>query len=225
MIKWHQYDIQYGWGCKSFQTPSHIHLIHTRCLSNFCCYGLPCGCSSTVLPPQAQGFPRFERSGWNPSRCRWANNATMIWLSLCKLSNCIPHLCHRVHIQGVWATSIVVDGHMDAHSHCFPHKHFLRLGRGGWNHDPVTWMCANDANTLWLRLYNLSNCIPLPCHTYKRCLSTFYCGRWIYGCTLTLFPTNVSPDLRELAEILEGVGEQISSHWSLVQCHYAMVET
>ena len=64
--------------------------------------------------------------------------------------------------------------HLDAHSHCFHHKHFLRLGRVGWNSVPVSWMCANDANILWLRLNNHSNCIPLPCHTYTKCLSLIW---------------------------------------------------
>ncbi len=37
--------------------------------------------------------------------------------------------------------------------------------------------CVNNVTTLWLRMYNLSKCIPHPSHTYLRCLGTFcWCG-------------------------------------------------
>ncbi len=53
-------------------------------------------------------------------------------------------------IQGVWAPSHIVDGHMDSHSHHYHHRHFPRFVRAGWN--PTWCKCANHATTLRLRL-------------------------------------------------------------------------
>ncbi len=50
------------------------------------------------------------------------------------------------------------------------HPHHVSPDLGVWN--PRWCKHANDATTLWLRLY-LSNCIQHPSHTYIRCLSTF----------------------------------------------------
>ncbi len=61
----------------------------------------------------------------------------------------------------------------------------------GWN--PTWCKCANHATTLWLRLKNLSNCIPHPCDTYMRCLSTFTGCGWAYGFTLTRLPPQILP--------------------------------
>ncbi len=58
---------------------------------------------------------------------------------------------------------------MASHSHCHHLSCFPRLGKVGWN---TTWCkCANHATTLWLRLENLSNCIPCPWCTYMRVLN------------------------------------------------------
>ena len=75
-------------------------------------------------------------------------------MPLCYRCGCITfqtasHI-HVIHIEGVWAPSIVVDGHMDAHLYHYRHKHSPRFGRveqsPGWS------MCANYATMLWLRL-------------------------------------------------------------------------
>ncbi len=95
------------------------------------------------------------------------------------------------HIWGVGATSQIVDGHMASPWHSYHHRCFPRFGKVGWN---LTWCkCANHATTLWLRLQNLSNCIPCPCHTYMRCLSTFSGCRWAYGFTLIRLPPQTLP--------------------------------
>ncbi len=67
--------------------------------------------------------------------------------------------------------------------------------RIGWN--PTWCKCANHSTTLWLRLYNLSNCIPCPSHTFIRGLSTFWVGGWAYGFILTLLPTQMLPQISE----------------------------
>ena len=89
---------------------------------------------------------------------------------------------HVIHIKGFWSASVVVDGYMDAHSHHYHHQCSPRFGRVEWS--PRWIMCTNDATILWLRLCNLSNCIPHPCYSYWRCLCTFWCGGWAYGCKL-----------------------------------------
>ncbi len=75
---------------------------------------------------------------------------------------------HVIHIWEIWVPSQVVDGHMALHFHRYLHRCLARFVRVGWN--PTLCKCANHATTM---LYNLSNYIPCPCHTYIRCLSTF----------------------------------------------------
>jgi len=93
---------------------------------------------------------------------------------------------HVIQMQGVWAASIVVDGHLNAHSHHYPQKCFPRFERAGWSPSRCRW--ANDAPMLWLRLYIISNCILYPCHACTRCLSSFYCGRWHMDAHSHCFP-------------------------------------
>jgi hypothetical protein len=86
---------------------------------------------------------------------------------------------HGIHIWGVRAPSQVVNGHMASHSHRYHHRRFPRFVRVGWN--PIWYKCTNLATTFWLWLQNLSNCIPFPCHTYMRGLSTISGCGWAYG--------------------------------------------
>ncbi len=102
---------------------------------------------------------------------------------------------HVIHIWCVWAPSQDVDGHMASHSHSYHHWCFPRFGKVGWNR--TLCKCANHATTLWLRLLNLSNCIPCPCHTYMRCLSAFSGCGWAYGFTFTLLPPQAPPQICE----------------------------
>jgi hypothetical protein len=78
-----------------------------------------------------------------------------------------------------------------------------RVGRVrvGWN--PRWLMCQNHVTAPWLRLKNLSNCIPRPSYTYIRWLwILFILWMGMYMHTNTITTTNVSPDLGKLAEIL-----------------------
>ncbi len=96
-----------------------------------------------------------------------------------------------IHILGVWTPQTVVDGHMTAHSCHYHHRGFPRFGRAGWN--PRWCKCGSDPNTLSMRLWNLSDCIPHPCHTYIRCLNTLNSCGWGYGSTLTPLPPQRFP--------------------------------
>jgi hypothetical protein len=91
-----------------------------------------------------------------------------------------------------------VDGVTWMHTHTHHHKHFLKIWETlllllSW----VKNMCANDATTILLNM--------LGTDTYTRWLSIFSCDEWSYGCipTYTIPTTNISPDLIDLAHILE----------------------
>ncbi len=115
---------------------------------------------------------------------------------------------HGIHI----APFQVVDGHMATHSHYYLHRHFRRFVRVGWN---LTWCkCANLATT---RLQTPSNCIPCPCHTYMRWLSTFSGCGWAYGFTLTPLPPQMLPQIWE--SWLKSYLMQVCK-----SCHYALIE-
>ncbi len=67
--------ICFDWGCKTFQTASHVHGIHICCV----------WATSQVVDGHMvsyshhyyhRHFPRFVRVGWNPTWCKCANLAT-----------------------------------------------------------------------------------------------------------------------------------------------------
>jgi hypothetical protein len=89
--------LRYHWGCRTFQTASHIYVIHIL----------------GVLTPQTvvdehmaahshlyhhRGFPRFGRVYWNSRWCQCGNDPNTLSLRLSNLSNCIPHLCHTYRL-------------------------------------------------------------------------------------------------------------------------------
>ncbi len=82
-----------------------------------------------------------------------------------------------------------------SHSHHYHHRCSPRFVRVGWN--PTWCKCADHATTLWLMLYDLSNCIPCPWHTYMRYLSTFSGCGWAYGFTLTSISPQMLPQICE----------------------------
>ncbi len=112
----------------------------------------------------------------------------------CRTFQTASHV-HVIHVWGVWAPSQVVDGRMASHSRHYHHRHFPRFVRVGWN--PTWCKCANYATTIWLSLWNLSNCIPHLCHTFIRCLSTFSGSGWAYGFTPTPLPPQLLPQICE----------------------------
>ena len=85
--------LRYPWGCRTFQTASHIYVIHI----------LGAWTPQTVVDGHIaahsyryhhRDFPRFGRAGWNHIWCQWGNDPTKLSLRDSNLSNCIPHLCH-----------------------------------------------------------------------------------------------------------------------------------
>jgi hypothetical protein len=150
----------YRWDWTTFQTASHIYVIHLL--------GVPKG---DTLPL---------------GRCSRRPVATLLWcksrqskrpssIQFVQSRNC-DNLLSSLFIS-------VVDGHMAAHSHRYHHRRFPRLGKVLWN--PRWCKSRNDCTTLFLRLYNLSNCIPHLCHTYIRCFNTSNSCGWAYGSTLS----------------------------------------
>ncbi len=152
-----------------------------RCSSTFSGCGWAYGFTLTPLAPQT--FPQIWRG----------------WLKSYLMQVCKP--CPYALIEAVEPFKL--------HPMSMPYRnmmfeHLLRLWMGIWLHihiimttdtSPDLWELAeilpdatNHAITLLLRLYNLSNCIPCPCHTYMRCLSTFSGCGWAYGYTLTSIP-------------------------------------
>ena len=45
-------SLQNGWGARTFQTASNIHVIHMKCLSTLNCCAWPYGCKLTPLKPR-----------------------------------------------------------------------------------------------------------------------------------------------------------------------------
>ncbi len=73
--------LRFDRGCRSFQTASDVHVIHIRGV----------WAPSQVVDGHMawhshhyhhRGFPRFVRIDWNPTWCKCANHATMLWLRL-----------------------------------------------------------------------------------------------------------------------------------------------
>ena len=73
--------VRYRWGCKTFQTASHIYVIHI----------LGVWTPETVVDGDMaahsyhyhhRGLPRFGRVYWNPRWCQCGNDPTMLLLRL-----------------------------------------------------------------------------------------------------------------------------------------------
>jgi hypothetical protein len=73
-------QLRYRWGCRTFQTASHIHeiYIYIRFLntSNSCgwAYG------STLIPLHHRCYPRFGKVLWNHRWCKCGNDPTTLSL-------------------------------------------------------------------------------------------------------------------------------------------------
>jgi hypothetical protein len=105
----------YSWGCRTFQTASHIHVIQIWGVwapSTVVCRHM----AAHSLRFYHRCFPRFGRVSRNlgdvsvqtmPLRNGWS----------CRTFQTASHI-HFIPIWGVWAPSTVRDGYMDAHSLC-----------------------------------------------------------------------------------------------------------
>ncbi len=74
-------QLHFGWGCRTFQTASHVHVIPL--------WGLwtPSQVVDEWLASQSDHyhhmcFHRFGKVGWNPTWCKCANHPTTLWLRL-----------------------------------------------------------------------------------------------------------------------------------------------
>ncbi len=73
--------LHFGWGCRTFQTSSHVHgisiygewassqVVDGHMASHSHCYRHSC-------------FPSFRKVGWKLTWCKCANHTTMLWLRL-----------------------------------------------------------------------------------------------------------------------------------------------
>ncbi len=73
--------LHFGWGCRTFQTASHVHVIHIWKVwaPSQVVDGHMVSHSHRYLHKH---FPRFVRVGWNPIFCNCATHATTLWLRL-----------------------------------------------------------------------------------------------------------------------------------------------
>jgi hypothetical protein len=139
--------IRYQWGCRTFQTASHIHVIHI--LGVWTPYTVVDGhMAAHSYRYHHRHIPRFGEF----SEIIDDVNVKTIPISYqwgCRTFQTASHI-HVIHILGVWTPYTVVDGHMAAHSHRYHHRPIPRFGRVFWNH---RWCkCENYPNTLSLRL-------------------------------------------------------------------------
>ncbi len=73
--------INFGWGCRTFQTASHVHVIPVWEV------WAPSQVVDGHMAPHLhlyyhRHFPGFGKVGWNPTWCKCANHATTFWLRL-----------------------------------------------------------------------------------------------------------------------------------------------
>ncbi len=83
-------QLRYGWGCRTFQTASYIHVIHTSCLWT------PSTAVDGYMDAHShcyhhKHFPRFESVGWNPRWCKWRNHALHHGWG-CRTFQTVPHI-------------------------------------------------------------------------------------------------------------------------------------
>ncbi len=142
--------LQYGWGCRTFQTASNLYVIHS--------YGV--WAPSQVLdgPMASQShhyhhrhFPRFAKVGWNPTWCKFANYATMVWAEALEPLKLHPmsmsYVYYRFeHLLRLWM-GIWLHIHMVTSTDTSPEFWIVRVSQ-----NPTLCKCANHATMLWLRL-------------------------------------------------------------------------
>ncbi len=139
--------LHFGWGCRTFQTASHVHVIHV--------WGV--WSPSQVVDGHMLHIHTITTTDASSDLWKLAEillNASVQTMPLhfgwgCKNFQTAFHI-HVIHLYGAWAPSQHADQHMASHSHCYHHRCFPRFVGVSWN--PTWCKCANHATTLWLRL-------------------------------------------------------------------------
>ena len=199
----------YGWDCRTFQTASHINVIHIWDV----------WASSTVgnghRDAHSLRYHHRHSPGLGEFLAEILGDVSVQTIPLryswgCRTFQTASHI-HVIQIWGVWSPSTVGDGHMAAHSLRYNHRHFPRFGRVS---QKSRWCkCANHATSQRLRLKNLSNCITHPWHTYIRCLRTFNCWWWEYGCTFTPLPPQTFPRFVKVSQKSSPYAHPLHMKW------------
>jgi hypothetical protein len=179
----------YSWGCRTFQTASHIHILHKCCLRTFICCGWAYSCTLTPLPPQM--FQRLVTMfRWNPRWCKCVNHGTIM------VETVEPYKLHPIsisYIAGVWAPSSVVDWHihMAAQAHHHHHRCFKDSGE-------LSEILGN-VRVQTMPLHYGWGCITFQTasHIHILHIKGVICCRWAYGCTSTLLPPQLFPKIRD----------------------------
>ena len=102
--------LRYDWGCRTYQTASHIHVIYTSCLWT------PSTVVNGHMAAQAHHyhhrcFPRFRRVDWNPSRwCKCSETMSLHHSWGCTTFQTASHI-HVIHIWSDWAPLTAVNGY------------------------------------------------------------------------------------------------------------------
>ncbi len=193
--------LRFDWGCRTFQTASHIHVIQWYIYERFehllrSQMGIwlqTHTITSTDTFPDLGKFTEIQPDAsvqTVPLHFGWS----------CRTFQTASH-DHVIHIWGVWASSQVVDGHMASQSHRYHQRHFPMV-------------CE-----IWLKFYLMQ--VHKPCHyalveavepfklhpmsmpyiyeVFEHLLRLRMCI-WLHTHIVTT--TDASPDLWELAEIL-----------------------
>ena len=149
--------------------PSHIYI---KCLRTFPCSGWPYGC-----------IPRPSKPGrWvelaKPEYQLGTNQTTMTWLRPRATSDWIT-LPSNVYIK---CLSMFTCSGWSYGCISMPSKPWRWIEFA----EPGQQLGTNHTNMTWLRPRTTSDWITLPSHTYIKCLSTFPCSGWPYGCISSL---------------------------------------
>jgi hypothetical protein len=140
--------LRYDWDCKTFQTASHINVIHIWDV----------WASSTVgnghRDARSLHYHHRRSPGLGEFLAEILGDVSVQTIPLrydwdCKTFQTASHI-NVIHIWDIWSPSTVGDGHMAAHSLRYNHRHFPRFGRVS---QKSRWCkCANHATSQRLRL-------------------------------------------------------------------------
>jgi hypothetical protein len=134
----------FGWGCRTFQTASHVHIIHIyERFEHIIMLWVGIWRHIPIVT-----YTDTSPDLWELAYiCPYASVETMP-LQDCRTFQTASHV-NIIPIWGVWAPSEVMDGYMASQSHHYHRRRFPRFSRVGWN--PTWCKCANHATKLWLR--------------------------------------------------------------------------